>query len=1213
MPIHCSVRHDFAFTNGVLLGMRPLAAALAALFACASTPAQASSAAGASSFDAGAAGAGSFWSGAGMNGQGGFIPALGGSWAYQSINAGSMIGTTLTGGVGGAGDAASAFFVAGGGGGGGTGAQLINTNGVNTVSTLLSVVGGRGGNGGTSISGSDTAAMGAGSGGGGGGGDGIELVSSTNFTFTSHGVVVGGLGGSGGMSLVDGGVAGGGGDGGNGIHALSAPGVTINNSGSITGGNGGNSIAGFASAFGALAGAGGAGVVLGGAILNNGATGVIVGGNSGVAGSQAGFTTMNGAGGAGVTMTNGVLTNEGIIRGGDGQSGGAGVVIAGSGTLINAGTIQGGTLGSSSRADAVLMSGNNARLELRDGYSFQGSVRSTGAGNVLALGGAASGSFDMTQWGVGFIGFSNLEKTGSGTWQLTGLSAERLNWAVKSGTLNFVDGAQLGDSASTIALGNARLAYTPVGGLATVNAAISLTTGSTGTIDVGASSVLDIAQGVQGSAAVLRKEGSGTLRLNGPSNYGALLAANGRVILNDDVLPQIIGSAAEVSIQTRGDLTYGGELYGLNAQFATMIKDGPGMLTLTGHNYLGWRIDTGGLAASADRFQGNVDMATGSSFVLDGAVASRYRDKLSGTGTFAKRGAATLELTGDSSAFTGSTLVQQGTLNLASSAVLGGGVIVNNGATLGGNGKVAAMDVQPGGTLSLAGGDFKVTGNATFQPNSTFAVRADPNGTPGRLVVDGAAILQGGNVLHVGVGDGFALDSKYTIVSANYVQGQFSSVNSQYAYLTARLDYTDNAVDLELVRRDITPPVVIPPVVVPPIVIAPPTDGETSGSRPIRFEDLAETPNQQAVGVALESLPQSDPIYGAVLTLPAGGPPQALTLLSGESHASTASALSGLGANARAIPLAQLRRGLGATLQPGAPTASVGVSDAPLSASALPGSNALPAWAQVVGQWQRSGGEDGIARVRQHTGGVYAGADRAIGNGWRLGGAVGVTNSKLKADSLNSQSDIGSYSATVYGGRRFDAGPGHINLLLGAAYTWHDISSKRSVSFAGVNEELKADYGASTGQLFGEIGYGLPVSGRALLEPYAGVAFNDQRVRGFSETGGAAALSGERQHDQTTTTTLGLRGTMQWDTLGLTAGAGWRHAFGDVNPASTLAFAGSDAFTVAGAAIARNALATELAGQWRASRNVAFTLAYDGEYGGGNQQHAGTLRVNWRF
>ncbi|MEN4918999.1 autotransporter domain-containing protein [Achromobacter spanius] len=1212
MPSHRSARHDSALPNGALLALRPLAAALAALFACASAPAQASSAAGASSFDAGAAGAGSFWSGEGMNGQGGFSPAHGGSWAYQSINAGLLTGgTTLTGGLGGAGDAGSASYVAGGGAGGGTGAMFINTNGVSTVSRGT-VVGGRGGNGGASISGSDTAAKGAGSGGGGGGGDGMGLDSSTNFTFTSHGVVVGGLGGSGGTSSVDGGVAGGGGDGGNGIYALSASGVTINNLGSITGGIGGNSIAGFASASGALAGAGGAGVVLGSAILNNEATGVIVGGNSGAAGSQAGFTTMNGAGGTGVSVTDGVLTNEGIIRGGDGQSGGAGVVIAGSGTLINAGTIQGGTLGGSSRADAVLMSGTNARLELRDGYSFQGGVRSTGTGNVLALGGAATGSFDMTQLGVGFIGFSNLEKTGSGTWQLTGLSAERPNWAVKSGTLNFVDGAQLGDSASTIALGAARLAYTPVGGLATVNAAISLTAGS-GTIDVNDRSVLDVTQGVHGLATTLIKEGLGTLRLNGPSDYGRLLAANGRVILNHDALPQLIASAADVSILTRGDLTYGGGLYGLNGQFGTMTKDGPGTLTLTDENYLGWRVEAGGLAASAQRFQGNVDMAAGSSFVLDEAVDSRYRDKLSGMGTFAKRGAAALELTGDSTAFTGSAFVQQGTLNLASGAVLGGSVSVSNGATLGGSGKVASLEVRPGGTLSLAGGDFKVTGNATFQPDSIFAVRADPNGTPGRLVVDGAAILQGGNLLHVGVGDGFALNSKYTIVSASYVQGQFSSVNSQYAYLTAKLDYTDKAVNLELVRRDVTPPVVIPPVVNPPIVIAPPTDGETPGSRPIRFEDLAETPNQHAVGVALESLPQSNPLYGAVLTLPAGGPPQALTLLSGESHASTASALAGLGANARAIPLAQLRRGLGATLQPGAATASAGMSDAPLSASALPGSDALPAWAQVVGQWQRSGGEDGIARVRQHTGGVYAGADRAIGNGWRLGGAVGVTNSKLKADGLSSQSDIDSYSATVYGGRRFDAGPGHVNLLLGAAYTWHDISSKRSVAFAGVNEDLKADYGGSTGQLFGEIGYGLPVGERAVLEPYVGVAFSDQRVRGFSESGGDAALSGNRQHDQTTTTTLGLRGMTQWDALALTAGAGWRHAFGDVNPMSTLAFTGSDAFTVAGAPIARNALVTELAGQWRASRNVAFTLAYDGEYGGGNQQHAGTLRVNWRF
>lgn len=75
--------------------------------------------------------------------------------------------------------------------------------------------------------------------------------------------------------------------------------------------------------------------------------------------------------------------------------------------------------------------------------------------------------------------------------------------------------------------------------------------------------------------------------------------------------------------------------------------------------------------------------------------------------------------------------------------------------------------------------------------------------------------------------------------------------------------------------------------------------------------------NQRAVADVLESLPVSNGIHQAVLTLPAGAPPAALAQLAGESHATTAGALAGLALNARSVPLAQLRRNLNAAPSPG--------------------------------------------------------------------------------------------------------------------------------------------------------------------------------------------------------------------------------------------------------------------------------------------------------
>lgn len=317
------------------------------------------------------------------------------------------------------------------------------------------------------------------------------------------------------------------------------------------------------------------------------------------------------------------------------------------------------------------------------------------------------------------------------------------------------------------------------------------------------------------------------------------------------------------------------------------------------------------------------------------------------------------------------------------------------------------------------------------------------------------------------------------------------------------------------------------------------------------------------------------------------------------------------------MPLAQLRANLGAQLRPGAPTAAAGISDAVPAASALPGSTAQPAWAQLVGNWQRLGATGDTAAARLHTGGVFAGADGALGSGWRLGGALGYTDSNLRTDGIDAKTDIASYSAIVYGGKAFDAGPGKLNLMLGASYTWHDISTQRRIAVGGLDQTLRADYGASTTQVFTELGWALPVASTLTLEPYAGLAWAGQRSRAFQESGGSAALSGKSQTDNTTTTTLGLR-ARQALTLGtfqgaLTGGAGWRHAFGDLRPTSKLAFDAGDAFTVAGAPIARNAALLEAGLDATVGRNATIGLSYAGQFGSGNQDHSATVAWRWAF
>ncbi|MNT05322.1 Extracellular serine protease precursor [compost metagenome] len=77
---------------------------------------------------------------------------------------------------------------------------------------------------------------------------------------------------------------------------------------------------------------------------------------------------------------------------------------------------------------------------------------------------------------------------------------------------------------------------------------------------------------------------------------------------------------------------------------------------------------------------------------------------------------------------------------------------------------------------------------------------------------------------------------------------------------------------------------------------------------------------------------------------------------------------------------------------------------------------------------------------------------------------------------------------------------------------------------------------------------------------------------------------------------------------------GWRHAFGDLNPASTLSFVqGSDSFTATGAPIARDAAVIELGVGMEVSKRTTVGLIYGGQFGQGNSQNSGTLDVRYRF
>lgn len=77
--------------------------------------------------------------------------------------------------------------------------------------------------------------------------------------------------------------------------------------------------------------------------------------------------------------------------------------------------------------------------------------------------------------------------------------------------------------------------------------------------------------------------------------------------------------------------------------------------------------------------------------------------------------------------------------------------------------------------------------------------------------------------------------------------------------------------------------------------------------------------------------------------------------------------------------------------------------------------------------------------------------------------------------------------------------------------------------------------------------------------------------------------------------------------------AGWHRAYGEVAPLSSQAFAGGNAFTVAGAPTARNALVLEAAADADLSGSTRIGLRYNGQIARYSDQHSVNANLAMRF
>ncbi|WP_275299820.1 autotransporter domain-containing protein [Achromobacter ruhlandii] len=784
---------------------------------------------------------------------------------------------------------------------------------------------------------------------------------------------------------------------------------------------------------------------------------------------------------------------------------------------------------------------------------------------------------------------TSLSKAGAGTLVLSGNNTYTGGTTIGGGTLQLGDGGNSGSIQGDVHnLGT--LAFNR-GDTMTFSGNIS----GTGAVrQIGAGTTLLTGANRHTGGTIVE---NGTLRAGSATAFapGTAYTINGGTLdLNDHDLTMsaLSGSggtvalgAATLTIDQSTDSAYAGAFSGSGE----LVKLGTGTLTLTGPSTLSLRLGSGALVTSAEGLGGDAVLAAGTSLAFNQVTSATYGGRLSGAGDLRKTGAGKLELSGDSSGFTGTTTLQAGIL--AVNGRLGGALEVGAAGRLQGNGSVGNTTVNgtvaPGNSI----GTLNVAGNLVFNPGSIYEVEVNPAGQSDRILATGSATLNGGTVqVHAGVGD-YARSNRYTILSANGGRtGTFGGVTSNLAFLSPSLEYDANNAYLTLTRNT------------------------------VGFEEAGTTGNQTGAGGAAGGLGPGNPLHDAILGLSAAQARGAFDQLSGEVYASVRTALIEDSRYLRDAVNARLRTGFnddgqsGDGLSRGVPSpVAAAVYENGQPRAITPGTDRVSLWSQAFGAWARTNSQGNAARLTRSTGGFLAGADAPVSRHWRLGATAGYSRTGFDVKDRLSSGSSDNYHLGLYAGAVW----GNLALRAGASHTWHDLSARREAAFPGFSDRLKSGYRAGTSQVFGELGYRIQ-AGRATFEPYANLAHVSLRTRGYTEQGGAAALAAAASTTDTTFTTLGLRAARSFDlqgsTLTVRGMAGWRHTIGDLSPQAMLRFAaGGGGYTVNGVPLARNSAAIEAGLDYAASVNTTLGLAYNGQLGGNQGDHALKATLNLRF
>jgi autotransporter-associated beta strand protein len=417
---------------------------------------------------------------------------------------------------------------------------------------------------------------------------------------------------------------------------------------------------------------------------------------------------------------------DGLIDGVDGN-----IIKTGTGkyTFTNVNTYTGtttisqGTLSIASKSNINATTGlifDNGTLELNNPVSIASFIPATTCvintnatfntlQNDVTLDFTISGAGSLTKTGPGMIIITDPLNSYTGGTIISQGTVHIDDTSLSTGgiTFNNLGGILICDNINPMTLSNA-ITLSTSGTFNTINAAVNLSGAITG-------------------VSSLTKTGAGTLILSGSNTYsGGTLVSTGILQGNSISLQRDITDNASVVFNQTTPGTYSGNISGTGS----FVLQGGSTLTLSGTNTYsgGTTINAGStLQGNTTSLQGNI--ADNGGLVFYQVTNGTYEGVLSGAGALTKTGVSEVNLTGNNNGFTGSTIINQGTLainnNFNGPITVSGGTLVgvgpiNNSVTLN------TGSISPGyylGTLTINGN--YIQNNGFLDVNTTNSGQSD--------------------------------------------------------------------------------------------------------------------------------------------------------------------------------------------------------------------------------------------------------------------------------------------------------------------------------------------------------------------------------------------------------------------------------------------------------------------------------------------------------